>query len=181
MGMEIRVLGMNINDKLSPHFTLKEFLASQTAKRKGIPNIPDEKQVRNMKALCTHLLEKIRTGLREKQNSDALVMLSSGFRSAKLNKKIGGSSKKSQHMKGQAADFHVWGVSLFDAFKYIVCDSNLEFDQCIWEFGGWIHISYNNYGVANRNQILSVKKVKKGLIKKSVWRSIASYEVRNME
>jgi len=131
MENEMKVLGININDKLSPHFTLKEFLTSQTAKRKGILNIPNQTQVKNMKSLCIHLLEPLRTSLREKVNSNALIMISSGFRSVKLNKAIGGSSKTSQHMKGQAVDMHVWGTSLFDAFKHIVCESKIEFDQCI--------------------------------------------------
>ena len=114
---KLKVLGMSIYSKLSAHFTLKEFLDSQTASRKGIQNIPNEEQVKNMKSLCINLLEPIRSGVRKDIYEKALLMVSSGFRSLRLNKAIGGSAKKSQHMKGQAADFNIWGASLFDAFK----------------------------------------------------------------
>jgi len=33
-------------------------------------------------------------------------------------------------MSGQAADFYMTGVNLFDVFQYI-CNSGLEFDQII--------------------------------------------------
>lgn len=174
----LEALGMSINDKLSMHFTLKEFLDSQTASRRRIPNIPNEVQVKNMKILCAKLLEPVRKGIRETKRSNALLMISSGFRSSELNKAVGG-SKISQHMKGQAVDMYVWGVSLFDTFKYI-CESGIEFDQLIWEYDGWIHISYNPFGI-NRNQILSVKKVQSVLKKKNKWRSLTRQEVCDMK
>ena len=166
---------MPVRSKLSPHFTRNEFLRSQTAERKGIKNIPDRDQVYNMRALCSNLLEEIRSGIRKEIKSDALVIITSGFRCKKLNKAIGG-SKTSQHMKGQAADLHISGVSLFDAFKYIVSESGLQFDKCVWEFGSWIHISYSMYG-NNRNEILSVNKVNS----KNKWKLLDKCEVRNMQ
>lgn len=128
--LKIKVLGMSIYDKLSPHFILNEMLVSQTAARKGISNLPNEGQVKRMKFLCNYILEPIRKGLRLKKNPKAYVIITSGFRTEELNKAIGG-SKTSQHMKGEAVDFYAYGVKLFDVFKYIICDSGIEFDQCI--------------------------------------------------
>ena len=56
-----------------------------------------------------------------------------------------GSSKNSQHAKGEAADFEVAGVSNFKLASWI--ESNLPYDQLILEFytggnTGWIHCSY---------------------------------------
>jgi zinc D-Ala-D-Ala carboxypeptidase len=118
------------SEKLSSHFKLEEFLRSQTAERMGIENDPNQEEIENMKSLCVNLLEKIRLGVRKKIKHDALVIITSGYRSPKLNKAIGG-SETSQHMSGQASDFYITNVSLFDTFKYIVGEDNLEFDKCI--------------------------------------------------
>ena len=63
---------------LSRHFTLREFLSSQTAARRGIPNIPTEVEVANMRELCEFVLEPVRAKF-------GPVIISSGFRSHKLN------------------------------------------------------------------------------------------------
>ena len=85
------------------------------------------------------------------------VKINSFFRSVKLNKAIGGSSK-SQHCKGQAIDiddtFKV--VANSDMYDYI--KNNLDFDQLIWEFGdddnpNWVHVSYVSKE-DNRNRCL---------------------------
>ena len=72
-----------------------------------------------------------------------------------LSEKIG-SSRKSQHCRGQAADFECYGVDNRELFDWIT--QNLEFDQAILEFydgdanSGWLHVSYNEDG--NRKQTL---------------------------
>ena len=65
---------------------------------------------------------------------------------------------KSQHAKGQAADFEIFGIANADLAKYII--NNLDFDQLILEFhnpeepnSGWIHCSYKN-AEENRKQVL---------------------------
>jgi hypothetical protein len=70
--------------------------------------------------------------------------VSSGYRCPELCIAIG-SSKDSQHAKGQAADFEVAGVSNYKLASWI--EENLEFDQLILECftggnTGWIHCSY---------------------------------------
>jgi hypothetical protein len=121
--------------KLSEHFTLSEFTRSETASRYGISNQPDDAAIASMRALCLYVLEPIRA------HFGVPITVSSGYRSPQVNRKIGGSST-SQHMKGEAADINVWGVDTTEVFDWIVFYSGLDFDQCIHEFGSWVHISY---------------------------------------
>ena len=137
--------------KLSPNFSLKEMTASQTAIRKGINNNPSEDHMNALKALCENVLQKVR------DHYGKVVSISSGYRSPELCVKIG-SSQKSQHAKGQAADFEIFGLPNAELAKYII--DNLDFDQLILEYhnvdepnSGWIHCSYKN-SEDNRKQIL---------------------------
>lgn len=137
--------------KLSNNFSLKEMTASQTAERKGISNNPSEDHMNNLKELCENILQKVR------DHYGKVVSVSSGYRSPELCVAIG-SSVNSQHAKGQAADFEVYGLSNAELCKYIA--ENLDFDQLILEFhnigepnSGWIHCSYRSDG-ENRKQIL---------------------------
>ncbi len=137
--------------KLSNHFNLEEFTVSQTAKRRGIRNKASAIVISNLAGLCKHVLEPIR-------ESFGPVIVSSGYRSPKLNKAIGGSAT-SQHCKGQAADIFVPGFDNKDVAKWI--KSLLTFDQLILEFypGGWIHVSYVDYTKSNnRHMVLRVIK-----------------------
>ena len=137
--------------KLSNNFSLKELTASQTAERKGINNNPSEDHMNNLKELCENVLQKVR------DHYGKVVSVSSGYRSPELCLAIG-SSVNSQHAKGQAADFEIYGLSNAELCKYIA--ENLDFDQLILEYhnigepnSGWIHCSYRNDG-ENRKQIL---------------------------
>jgi len=137
--------------KLSNNFSLKELTASQTAERKGISNNPSEDHMNSLKDLCENVLQKVR------DHYGKVVSVSSGYRSPELCVAIG-SSVNSQHAKGQAADFEVFGLSNAELCKYIA--ENLEYDQLILEYhnigepnSGWIHCSYRADG-ENRKQIL---------------------------
>ena len=141
--------------KLSNNFSLKELTASQTADRKGINNNPNEDQINKLKLLCEKVLQPIR------EHYGKVVTVSSGYRSEELCVAIG-SSKNSQHAKGQAADFEVFGLSNAELVKWI--SENCEFDQMILEFhnldepnSGWVHCSYKSDG-ENRKQILRAYK-----------------------
>jgi hypothetical protein len=119
---------------LSPHFTLAELTHTAT----GLSNIPTVTEFKALTALCTGLLEPIRAKF-------GPVSIHSGYRSPEVNAKIGG-SKSSQHMKGEAADFHCPGAQLEDVMKWIVTESVLVYGQVILEghTAGeptWIHIS----------------------------------------
>jgi len=136
--------------KLSGHFSLSELTKSQTAVRKGIDNQPTLEHIENLTELCTHILEPTR------RNFGKPMVITSGYRSEELCEAIG-SSKNSQHAKGEAADFEMFGVDNKELAKYI--KNNLVFDQLILEFynpddpsSGWVHCSYNKE--ENRKQSL---------------------------
>ena len=138
---------------MTKNFTLAELTYSQTATRKGIDNTPSTDQEANLKELAENILQPVRNYLKEP------LRVTSGFRSAKLNKAIGG-ARKSQHKEGKAADIVCSGRNA-EIFRYI--KHNLDFDQLIWEAGTddeplWIHVSYN--GENNRKQ--SLRMVREG-------------------
>lgn len=89
------------NQVLSPHFELREFTDSLTARKYGIANVPSPEAVENLRALCVHTLEPLREAL------GLPIIITSGFRTKALNDKLAHSSERSQHMQGQAADLYV--------------------------------------------------------------------------
>jgi len=119
---------------MSLNFKISEFLHSQTAKEKGIENIPDVKSLDNLLELIVLCLQPIREKLKR------AVIVTSGYRCKDLNKIIGG-SEKSQHCKGQAADIKVTGMRAEDLADFIA-NSGIEYDQLITEYSSWVHISY---------------------------------------
>lgn len=124
--------------KLSKNFSLEEMTKSQTALRKGLDNTPNLDHVSSLERLCENVLQPVR------DHFDRPVTITSGFRSPELCIAIG-STIKSQHAKGQAADFEIPGISNMDVASWI--RDNLDFDQLILEFytggnTGWIHCSY---------------------------------------
>ena len=140
---------------LSKSFTLNELTKSQEATRLGIDNTPNEEHILNLKLLCENVLQPIRDFY------GMPLSVSSGYRSAALCEAIG-SSSKSQHTKGQAADFEIFGVANTDLADFVV--KNLDYDQCILEFwnenepnSGWVHCSFNASG--NRKQFLKAEKL----------------------
>lgn len=137
--------------RLSKNFTRYEFERSQAAVRHGIRNEMGPEEIINAQNLAQNVLQPVRDRF-------GPTVINSGFRSKKLNGKIGG-SKKSQHIKGQAADIEVPGISNYEVAKWMV--ENLSFDQLILEGyvpevpnSGWIHVSYVDHNV-NRNEVLS--------------------------
>ena len=98
--------------KLSSNFSLKELTASQTAERKGINNNPNEDQINKLKMLCENVLQKVR------DHYSKVVTVSSGYRSPELCVAIG-SSQNSQHAKGEAADFEIFGGSATVVFQRV--------------------------------------------------------------
>jgi zinc D-Ala-D-Ala carboxypeptidase len=133
---------------LSKHVTKAEFQNSDTATRHGINNEMSPSQILSAKLLCENVFEPLRLYL------NIPIKISSGFRSAQLNKMIKG-SLTSQHTKGEAMDIKI------DAKGFYFIKDKLEFDQLIWEFGNdeqpsWVHVSYKKSG--NRKQVLKATK-----------------------
>ena len=140
--------------KLTANFSLLELTKSQTAERKGIDNTPSAEHQENLRLLCEAVLQPIR------DHFSRVVTISSGYRSPELCTAIG-SKITSQHAKGEAADFEIFGVSNKELADYI--NENLDYDQLILEFwnesdpnSGWVHCSYSEGN--NRKQYLKAYK-----------------------
>jgi putative chitinase len=140
-------------EMLSEHFALKDFVKSETAIRRGIPNVPTTDHKIALKAVCEHILEPVYAHFQQD------VRINSSYRSPKLNAAVGGSAK-SQHCNGEAVDFEIDGLPNPDLAMWV--SRNCEFDQLILEFynpkegpnSGWVHASYTAKGT-NRRQILT--------------------------
>ena len=135
---------------LSAHVTLAEFERSDAAIRFGIENKMNEFEIERAKELCENVFEPIRAHLNKP------IKINSGFRSAVVNKRIGG-AKTSQHVLGEAMDLdlHERGI-----FEWII--DNIDFDQAIYEGGNdvsadWFHISFRK----GRNRKQALRMVKK--------------------
>ena len=135
---------------LSEHFTLAEMTRSAAATRKGIPNVAPDAIVAKLRGVCEHILEPVRA------HYGRPVTVLSGYRAPAVNKAVGGAAS-SQHLKGEAADFIVNGVSNIEVCRWM--QANMNYDQLIYEFGeaGWIHCSWRE-GVLRNQEISAVKR-----------------------
>lgn len=123
-------------DRLTPHFTLEEMTRTDikafVEENKEITGAVRE----NLLSLCRDILEPIRHKL-------GPVIVHSGYRCPALNAYIGG-SKTSDHMDGNAADFHCLLVGADpDGLKMTIREIislGLPFGQLILE-PSWVHIS----------------------------------------
>ena len=154
--------------QLSKNLALSEVTRSETAKRRGISNMPTEEHIENFKKLAENVFQPIR------DHFGVPIRISSGYRSEALNKAIGGAGKmvngkyvpSSQHCKGEAIDIDMDGTSITNKQVFDYIKEHLPFDQLIWEFGtdtnpDWVHVSFDSEG-KQRKQVL--KAVKKGSI-----------------
>lgn len=137
--------------RISDHFTLKEVTQSQTAARKGIDNALPDDLYPNAAIVAESLLEPVRAYY------GIPFSPSSWYRCLELNRAIG-SRDRSQHVRAQAVDFEIPGISNIEVAKYI--NDELQYDQLILEFykenipnSGWIHVSYRSLK-ENRMQAL---------------------------
>ena len=131
------------------HFTLRELIESDTAKKEGIVNVPSFSQVALLERFVAECLEEIRA-------IDGLpIKVTSGYRCRELNAAVGG-VVNSQHLclgSSCAADITRGSIKanrqLFDKIK----SSYVTFDQLILEKGGqWLHVSWSSK--ANRKEVL---------------------------
>jgi len=146
--------------QLSKNFNLVELTKSQTAERKGIPNDPSPDHQENLRLLCERVLQPVR------DHFNHVVTISSGYRNEVLSRKIG-SSSSSQHCKGEAADFEIFGTPNNEVSDWI--KENLMFDQLILEYyepgqpnSGWVHVSYKKEINSNRKEYLMAIKDENG-------------------
>jgi hypothetical protein len=135
--------------QLSPHFTLEELTFSSTAERLGLSNVPNAAQMANLTALANEQLEQVRTLW------NCIVHVDSGLRVTAVNKAVGGATN-SQHRDGNAADLIPKSKLTIKQAYELILNSTIPFDQLIYEFGTWVHISRAPTGQKPRHQALMI-------------------------
>ena len=128
------------------NFKISELIKSDTAIKNNINNMPDINSLDNLLDLIFYCLQPIRDKIKKP------MIITSGFRSNLVNKLVKGVSN-SQHLKGQAADFIINGMTPAQIIEKIKT-YNIDFDQLINEYDRWVHVSYNKNN--NRRQILKI-------------------------
>lgn len=121
---------------VSEHFSWAEAtFTSQRDPRTGLTfaNTPGPEEMRNL-VHTFKMMEEVRALFGKP------IMVHSAYRSPLVNFAVGG-AVTSQHMRGQAVDFHVLNVDVVPAFEEIRM-SSLPFDQLIEEAATWIHVSF---------------------------------------
>lgn len=133
---------------LTEHFTLEELTHTD---HREFDNEPNDAELANLTRLA-EFLEQVREVLGGKT-----IIVNSAFRSKAVNDAVG-SSDKSQHRHGCAADIRVKGMTPNEVVTAII-DSGLPYDQVIREFDRWTHISIPNTQDADpRNMALIIDK-----------------------
>lgn len=138
---------IDLNQRLSEHFRLSEFVDSGTARQLHIDNTPEPIHVERLRLLCLHVLEPLRRRF-------GVIRITSGYRCERLNEAVGGVSR-SQHLLGEAADLHIAnmevGRKMFDFVR-----THCDFDQLLFEHRmkngcRWLHVSYRSDRGPNRH------------------------------
>ena len=139
--------------RLTPNCSLEQLTYSETAERERIDNTPGADILDNLR-LLSEGLERVR------RLTGYPLDISSGYRCAELNQRIGG-AKTSQHTLGLAADFTCAEFGPPADIIKAIRDSGIEFDQCILEYAKWVHISFSK---APRGRVLTIYDPKEGYL-----------------
>ena len=160
---------MNLQTRLSAHFTLGELTRSRS--HPEVKNIPSPVQVENLKRVCVWL-EALRARYNERYgDGEEPIIITSGYRSAELNRKVGGVAT-SNHLSGCAVDIRVAGREQLIRYACILLDygdemlydvasnrdgSSADFDELLLEHGSngviWLHFAVRPPGQPNRRRI----------------------------
>ncbi|HRP10968.1 MAG TPA: D-Ala-D-Ala carboxypeptidase family metallohydrolase [Terricaulis sp.] len=123
--------------RLTPNFTLHEFIRSAKATEKNIDNLPDEAMLANIR-VAAEGMERVRALIGGKP-----IHITSGYRCPALNAAVGGSDT-SDHMGGFSVDFGINGVPHYEVAQKLSKDEAFMagVDQLIYEFDRWVHVSF---------------------------------------
>ena len=133
---------------LTNNFTLEELTHTD---HRTLDNTPNSDEIANLTRLAL-VLEQVKYTLGGKP-----VIVNSAFRSKAVNDAVG-SSDRSQHRLGCAADIRVPGMTPDEVVRYIIA-SDIGYDQVIREFDRWTHISIpNTVTTAPRKSALIIDK-----------------------
>jgi len=143
---------------LTPNFTFEELTHTDHRELDNTPTehekcIIDGKEVlvnavANLPRLAD-FLEQLKVVLGNKP-----IIINSGFRSEAVNDSVG-SSNKSDHRRGCAADIRVPGMTPDEVTKAIIA-SALPYQQVIREFDRWTHVAIttNESDVPNKSKLI---------------------------
>lgn len=143
--------------KLSEHFTLRELTKTSV----GLPNVPTEDEVKNLRRVCGWL-EMLRDEWNRRYGEgDEPIVISSGFRSVAVNRAVGG-VPTSNHTTGCAVDIRVSGMEQLLRYAVILLDisdeSREDFDELLLERRGsvvWLHLAVRQQGNRRRVRLLN--------------------------
>ena len=131
--------------RLSKNFTLAEMVATSYGK---LQDSPTGEVVLNLTFLCARVLQPLRDAIGQP------VYINSGYRSKKLNARVGG-VPNSYHLRGLAADIHVDNEEhakvLFDILR-----QNKYVDMVLMERksgGRWLHVQTRTDGRQRRRAV----------------------------
>lgn len=130
---------------LTPHFTLDELTRTST----GLDNTPTTEETAKLRAVCSAVLEPWRERV-------GPMKVNSGFRSKAVNDAVG-STDRSQHRKGEAADVVPLRMPRRDAWLILLdmMKAGLPVDQAIiYEGTNHIHVSHTATRVARRQVLV---------------------------
>lgn len=139
--------------RLSRHVTLAGLTRSAVARQRGIDNTPPPELIGNLGVLARGL-DEVRRLLGHR------LHITSGYRCAELNAAVGG-APGSQHTQGLAADFECKAFGTPLDIVAAIQRSPIAFDQCILEFGRWVHISFST---VPRRRVLTIYDSREGYL-----------------
>ena len=154
--MEKMKVEINNEVRLSEHFKLAELC--KTSVRTADGNIPSHEAIENLKRL-SGWLEMLRSEWNKRYgDGDDPVIINSGYRSAQVNKAVGGVAT-SNHLTGCAVDIRVLGMEQLLRYAVILLDisdeSQEDFDELLIERNAkgtyWLHFAVRPEG--NRRKI----------------------------
>lgn len=127
-----------------PHgWSWAQLSRSATAERLGLDNTPGPDARRRLANLVKRVLEPLSAELGRE------LVLTSGYRAPRVNAAVG-SESTSQHVVGEAVDFHVPGVPSGTVAATVI-RLGLPFHELIWyapERGGHVHVSLRADGAS---------------------------------
>ena len=129
---------------ISKHFSLKEVTTTST----GLDNSIQEEDLPNI-LFTAEQMEKVREAL-----GGYPIFVNSWYRNKQVNASVGG-VENSAHRKGFAVDFRCPGFGDITKVCQAIIASGIQFDQLIWEYGRWVHVSF---APRMRQQVLHIKK-----------------------
>jgi hypothetical protein len=135
--------------RLTDNFTTQEVTRSETAQRLGIDNSLSIEMLDNAYCFAKAVLQPLR------EHIGRPFIISSWYRSKALNEAVGG-THNSAHLKAQAVDFVIGGLSARQTYE-IVLETlktlHIPFDQLIFESftkdgktTEWVHLSWEREG-----------------------------------